>query len=123
MKQGEASPKASPTPQTETTFLVPFDLLYPKINSLIMKIKTGFELRDVCGEKVIIATGIENIDFSRMISLNESAAFLWENIQDKEFDAETLAELLLQEYEVDKADALADSQKLLNEWLECGIIE
>ena len=88
-----------------------------------MKIKTGFELRDVCGEKVIIATGIENIDFSRMISLNESAAFLWENIQDKEFDAETLAELLLQEYEVDKADALADSQKLLNEWLGCGIIE
>lgn len=88
-----------------------------------MKIKTGFELRDVCGEKVIIATGIENIDFSRMISLNESAAFLWENIQDKEFDAETLAELLLQEYEVDKADALADSQKLLNEWLKCGIIE
>ena len=88
-----------------------------------MKIKTGFELRDVCGEKVIIATGIENIDFSRMISLNESAAFLWENIQDKEFDAETLAELLLQEYEVDKADALADSQTLLNEWLECGIIE
>ena len=65
-----------------------------------MKIKTGFELRDVCGEKVIIATGIENIDFSRMISLNESAAFLWENIQDKEFDAETLAELLLQEYEI-----------------------
>ena len=88
-----------------------------------MKIKTGFELRDVCGEKVIIATGIENIDFSRMISLNESAAFLWENIQDKEFDAETLAELLLQEYEVDKADALADSQKLLNEWQVCGIIE
>ena len=88
-----------------------------------MKIKTGFELRDVCGEKVIIATGIENIDFSRMISLNESAAFLWENIQDKEFDAETLAELLLQEYEVDKADALADSQTLLNDWQECGIIE
>ncbi|MGM9693730.1 MAG: PqqD family protein [Alloprevotella sp.] len=88
-----------------------------------MKIKTGFELRDVCGEKVIIATGIENIDFSRMISLNESAAFLWENIQDKEFDAETLAELLLQEYEVDKDAALADSQQLVEEWKECGIIE
>ena len=72
-------------------------------------------MRDVCGEKGIIATGIENIGCSRMISLNESAAFLWENIQDKEFDAETLAELLLQEYEVDKADALAYSQKLLNE--------
>ena len=39
-----------------------------------MKIKKGFELRDICGEKVIIASGIENIDFNKMISLNESAA-------------------------------------------------
>ena len=39
-----------------------------------MRIKKGFELRDVCGEKVVIASGIENVDFSQMIALNESAA-------------------------------------------------
>ena len=39
-----------------------------------MKIKKGFELRNVCGEHVVIATGIENVDFSKMITLNESAA-------------------------------------------------
>ena len=36
-----------------------------------MKIKKGFELRDICGEKVIMATGIENVDFNQMIALNE----------------------------------------------------
>ena len=42
-----------------------------------MKLKSGFELRDVCGEKVVIAQGIENVDFSKLITLNESAAYLW----------------------------------------------
>ena len=45
-----------------------------------MRIKKGLELRDVCGEKVIIPQGIENLDFSKMINLNESAAFLWEKV-------------------------------------------
>ncbi len=88
-----------------------------------MKIKSGFELHDVCGEKVVIATGLENIDFSQLISLNESAAYLWENVQGKEFDAALLASLLLQEYEIDEPTATADAQKTIQDWLGCGIIE
>jgi len=89
-----------------------------------MKQKKGFELRDICGEKVILATGIENVDFSRMISLNETAAFLWERISDgRDFTAQTLADLLCQEYEVSEATALADAESLIKEWMDCGIIE
>lgn len=58
-----------------------------------MKLKKGFELRDICGEKVIIATGIENVDFNQMIALNETAAELWKAVEDKDFDANTLAQL------------------------------
>ena len=43
-----------------------------------MKAKTGFHLRNICGENVIVAEGIENIDFSKIISMNESAAYLWQ---------------------------------------------
>ena len=50
-----------------------------------MKTKIGFNLRQICGENVIIAEGEENIDFSNIISMNESSAYLWKNIQDKEF--------------------------------------
>ena len=66
-----------------------------------MRIKKGFELRDVCGEHIIVAYGIENIDFNKVISLNESATYLWKNVVDKDFDVETMASLLQQEYEVD----------------------
>ncbi len=87
-----------------------------------MKIKKGFELRDICGEKVIIATGIENVDFNRMISLNETAAFLWQSAEGKDFTAEMLADLLCGEYEVGHDQALADCKAIIKEWEEQGIV-
>lgn len=88
-----------------------------------MKLKPGFELRDICGEKVIIATGIENVDFNQMIALNESAAELWQAVEGKEFEAQTLADWLCENYEVERAQALADAQKLISDWTAQGIIE
>ena len=43
-----------------------------------MKAKEGFKIREVCGEKIIVAEGLNNIDFSNIISMNESSAYLWE---------------------------------------------
>jgi hypothetical protein len=88
-----------------------------------MKAKTGFKLRNVCGENIIVAEGIANIDFSRIISMNESSAYLWKHIQEKTFTSEELVKLLLDEYEVDEATAKADVQQLIQKWLEAGIIE
>ncbi len=87
-----------------------------------MKIKKGFELREVCGEHIIVAYGKENIDFNKVISLNESAAYLWKNIVDKDFTAETLASLLQQEYEVDAETASRDAKALLDEWTNVGLV-
>ena len=89
-----------------------------------MKAKKGFKLRQICGENIIVADGIENIDFSSIISMNESSAYLWQAIQDKEqFTAEELATLLTEQYEVDEPTALTDSQTLVDQWLKAGIIE
>jgi hypothetical protein len=88
-----------------------------------MKIKKGFKLRAICGENVIVAEGVENIDFSRIISMNESAAYLWNNVQGAVFDVEYLTKLLLEEYEVDEAIARRDAVLIIDKWLEAGIIE
>ena len=87
-----------------------------------MKLKKGFELRDVCGEKVIIAQGLENLDFSKLINLNESAAYLWENLQDKDFTVEDMAALLCKEYEVDLQQATTDCKTLVANWKAQGLI-
>lgn len=88
-----------------------------------MKAKPGFNLRVVCGENIIVAEGEENIDFSNIISMNESSAYLWQNIQGKEFTHEDLVGLLTLEYEVDEATALKDVKALTELWLQAGIIE
>ena len=88
-----------------------------------MKIKKGFVLKDICGESIIVAEGKENIDFTKIISMNESSAFLWESVKDKEFDAEMLKHLLCEEYDVDDATAENDAKALLDSWIEAEIVE
>ena len=89
-----------------------------------MKTKKGFNLRQVCGENIIVADGEENIDFSNIISMNETSAYLWKNIQGKDnFTAEDLVALLQQEYDVDPSVALEDTKALINQWIDAGIVE
>jgi hypothetical protein len=88
-----------------------------------MKEKKGFNLRTVCGEHIIVAEGVENIDFSRIISLNDSAAYLWEKAKGLEFTADDLTQWLLDEYEVSEEDARRDVDTLMTQWREAGIAE
>lgn len=88
-----------------------------------MKAKKGFNLREVCGEQIIVAEGKENIDFSNIISMNESAAYLWRNVQQMEsFGVEDLSRLLTDQYEVSEEVALNDARELICKWMEAGII-
>ena len=89
-----------------------------------MKAKPGFNIREVCGEQIIVAEGIENLDFTNIISMNESSAYLWKEIQQREsFTPEDLAQLLLDQYEVDENTALTDAKALAEQWIQAGIAE
>ena len=88
-----------------------------------MKTKKGFVLRNVCGENIIVAEGKENLDFTKIISMNETAAYLWKNVEGKEFDSATLMSLLVNEYEVDDATANKDAKNIAKQWIEAGIAE
>ena len=87
-----------------------------------MKTKKGFNIRNVCGENIIVAEGKENIDFSNIISMNESSAYLWKKAQEQEsFTAEDLAQWLTEEYDIDKETALTDSMTVSEQWIKAGI--
>lgn len=87
-----------------------------------MRTNKGIELRELCGEYVLIGAGMENIDFSKMVSLNETAAWLWREVKDKEFTAETMAAMLTERFDVEEAVALADTTELTKKWLSEGVI-
>ncbi|MBO4662161.1 MAG: PqqD family protein [Bacteroidaceae bacterium] len=87
-----------------------------------MKIKEGFQLREVCGEYVIVAYGMKNIDFSKVINLNESAADMWKAVVGKEFTVEDLKNALMASYDVSEEQALADARRVAAEWKEIGLV-
>ena len=87
-----------------------------------MKTKKGFKLRTICGENIIVAEGIENIDFSRIISMNESAADVWHGVEGKEFTLDDMVKVLTDNYEVDEETARRDCEKLLADWQEAGFL-
>lgn len=87
-----------------------------------MKIKEGFVLRQMCGENIVAAEGLQHINFNKLISLNESAAYLFENLNGKEFTVEDVAQLLIDRYEIDSELAHTDAQKLCDAWLDAGLI-
>ena len=88
-----------------------------------MKKKTGFYLRNVLGENVVVAEGVENIDFSKIISMNDSAAFLWQQIGEDPFTVEDLVGYFCGEYDVDEQTAKADAEALVQQWINAGIVE
>ena len=79
-------------------------------------------MRTLGNEFILVDEGSNLTDFNRMISLNASAALLWEAVQDKEFDAETLINLLIEEYDIDREVAKKDVTSLLETWKEAEII-
>jgi len=88
-----------------------------------MKAKNGFNLRTVCGENILVAEGEENIDFSNIINMNESSAYLWNSIQGKDFEVKDLVDLLIEMYEVDEETATRDARLLVDQWKQAEIIE
>ncbi len=89
-----------------------------------MKQKSGFKLRALGNEYILVGESIQQINFNKMITMNESAAYLWKQVSDgRDFDAQSLCELLLQEYEVSEEKALADAQATIQVWQTVGIVE
>jgi transposase-like protein len=89
-----------------------------------MKKRKGFVLRRIGTEVVIIGESSDLINFDHLVSLNPSAAYVWEALDSQiEFDVDTVAGLLAKHYDVDEETASKDAQELLNQWKQAEIIE
>jgi hypothetical protein len=81
-------------------------------------------LRQVCGENVIVGEGLDAINFGKMLALNETAAWLWQQAQAMgEFTIEALADKLCNEYEVTPDEARRDVAAIINEWKAVNVVE
>ena len=88
-----------------------------------MRIKEGFIIRTMLGEHIVTGEYPKQVNFNKMVSLNETAAYLWKSVEGKDFTVEDLTRLLLDEYEVDEATASKDAAAIAAKWKEIGLID
>lgn len=93
-----------------------------------MKTIEGFKLRKLGNEYILVGESMALINFNKMITLNETAGFLWEQAEKEtashgEFTAAALCKALCEEYEVDASQAMTDVESTIASWLEAGVVE
>lgn len=87
-----------------------------------MKIKSGFLLRQVGGNHVVVPVGAQSVDFRCIITLNEVGAFLWKKLEQESTAAE-LVEAILSEYDVTADIAGADVERFVASLREKGLLD
>lgn len=86
-----------------------------------MNLNKDFILRNIAGESILVATGSATQDFNGMITLNEVATFILENIDECETE-QVLVEKVLEEFEIDEETARSDVREFLDQAIKFGII-
>ncbi|WP_176781504.1 PqqD family peptide modification chaperone [Ruminococcus sp.] len=87
-----------------------------------MKIKDDFALRKVADSYVVVPVNSLTLDFNGVINLNETGAFLFEQLQ-KGIEKEELVEKMLDEYDVTREKASADIDLFINKLKDADVFE
>ena len=86
-----------------------------------MKLKEGFILRSVAGNNVVIPTGKRTLDLNGMITLNETGAFIWRQLE-QDADEEQIVAAILESYDVEPERAAKCVKTFLEKLREVGCL-
>ncbi len=87
-----------------------------------MKVKSGFVVKEIAGQYVVIALGAASRVFNGIIKLNESGRFIWELLSE-EIERDEIVDALLKEYDVEREQAETDVDKFICELKGANILE
>ena len=86
-----------------------------------MKIVKDFVLREIGGEAVLVPTGETSQELNGMITMTDTAKFIWTHLEEAE-SLEALTGKLLETYEVDEETARRDTAGMIQAMLDHGMI-
>ncbi len=88
-----------------------------------MRISDKLKIREIAGEKLVILEREQQVEFTRVMVLNKTSEWLWNQLFGTDFEADRVAALLVSKYEVEEAVAQEDAQKWIRALMENDIIE
>lgn len=87
-----------------------------------MKVRSGFMLREIAGQAVVVPLGERVVEFNGIITLSESGAFIWRKLENEVSEKE-LVEYLINEYDIDIETARNDMEDFLNSMRQKNLID
>lgn len=79
-----------------------------------MKINNQYILREIAGENIIIKDSATEVDMTSIISFNKTAAYLWEELYNKDFQTEDVVAILIDKYGIEQELASKDANNFIN---------
>ncbi|MBR5819930.1 MAG: PqqD family protein [Alistipes sp.] len=87
-----------------------------------MKIAEQYKVREMAGEHIIVMPGRYGADMTRVVALNPTSLYLWEQLSGRDFELDEVVNLLVKRYDVAPEIARADAQKWIEQLENCGIL-
>ena len=82
-------------------------------------INKDLRLRRVDNKNFVVAVGEKSKTFSNTVKLNDTAALIFEKLQQNE-SAENISEILATEYKIPFEEALTDVKNIINQFEKAG---
>ena len=86
------------------------------------KLKNGFMIREIGNQIMAVPVGKQTSEIHGMIALSESAKLLWEVLQNGA-TVEELADVLMENYEVERSVAVVDVENFIKLLSAQGALE
>lgn len=87
-----------------------------------MQIKEDIRIKQIGNESILVYNDGNNLDYTRIISMNQSAALLIGESMGKEFTVQHWAHRLAENYGIDKTRAMSDAQTLVDKLKQAGVL-
>ena len=79
-------------------------------------------MHTLAGQNIVVPHRVKNIDFTNVLTLNETATVVWERMNEGEFEVSDLVKALTDTYDVDEEQARKDVSPILEKMRELEMI-
>lgn len=87
-----------------------------------MTLNKNYILKNLANETILVHQDENNVDFSKIINLNEIAVFIINKIQEN-MDTPQIVKAITDEYEIDEETAKNDTENFIKKLIELGIVD
>lgn len=88
-----------------------------------MQLKENFSIRKVGDDYMMVSETGSSLDYTKVVTLNGTAAYLIEETKQDQFTRESWVALLTDKYDVDRETAEKDVQLLIDKLIKEGLAE